>query len=42
MLGFDNFPWWVTLLISLGFSLVTALVVWFIVCPFLKRKIERK
>uniref|UniRef100_A0A8C5B610 Phosphate transporter n=1 Tax=Gadus morhua TaxID=8049 RepID=A0A8C5B610_GADMO len=41
MLGFDNFPWWVTLLISLGFSLVTALVVWFIVCPFLKRKIER-
>ncbi|CAL8321458.1 unnamed protein product [Lota lota] len=41
MLGFDKFPWWGTLLISLGFSALTALVVWFIVCPFLKKKIER-
>ncbi|KAG8010661.1 Sodium-dependent phosphate transporter 1-B [Nibea albiflora] len=41
MLGFDKIPWWGTLLISLGFSLVTAIVVWFIVCPRLKKKIER-
>uniref|UniRef100_A0A8C4H2F9 Phosphate transporter n=1 Tax=Dicentrarchus labrax TaxID=13489 RepID=A0A8C4H2F9_DICLA len=41
MLGFDKIPWWGTLLISLGFSVLTALVVWFIVCPHLKKKIER-
>ncbi|XP_068561865.1 sodium-dependent phosphate transporter 1-B [Cebidichthys violaceus] len=41
MLGFDKVPWWGTLLISLGFSVLTALVVWFIVCPHLKKKIER-
>lgn len=35
-------PWWGTLLISMGCSLLTALVVWFIVCPRLKKKIERK
>ncbi|XP_033978703.1 sodium-dependent phosphate transporter 1-B [Trematomus bernacchii] len=41
MLGFDKIPWWGILLISLGFALLTALVVWFIVCPRLKKKIER-
>ncbi|XP_068429572.1 sodium-dependent phosphate transporter 1-B [Clinocottus analis] len=41
MLGFDKIPWWGTLLISLGLSVVTAIVVWFIVCPQLKKKIER-
>ncbi|KAM3874545.1 sodium-dependent phosphate transporter 1-B isoform 2-T2 [Diretmus argenteus] len=41
VLGFDKIPWWGTVLISLCFSLVTALVVWFIVCPHLKKKIER-
>ncbi|XP_069020224.1 sodium-dependent phosphate transporter 1-B [Embiotoca jacksoni] len=41
MLGLDKVPWWVILLISLGFSLLTGLVVWFIVCPYLKKKIER-
>ncbi|KAI3361828.1 hypothetical protein L3Q82_002157 [Scortum barcoo] len=41
MLGFDKIPWWGTLLISLGLSLLTAIVVWFIVCPRLKKKIER-
>uniref|UniRef100_UPI0037E71C88 sodium-dependent phosphate transporter 1-B n=1 Tax=Semicossyphus pulcher TaxID=241346 RepID=UPI0037E71C88 len=40
MLGFDKIPWWGTLLISLGLSLLTAIVVWFIVCPRLKKKIE--
>ncbi|XP_035464039.1 sodium-dependent phosphate transporter 1-B isoform X2 [Scophthalmus maximus] len=40
MLGFDKIPWWGILLISLAFAVVTALVVWFIVCPRLKKKIE--
>ncbi|XP_074547176.1 sodium-dependent phosphate transporter 1-B [Halichoeres trimaculatus] len=40
MLGFDKIPWWGTLLISMGLSLLTAIVVWFIVCPRLKKKIE--
>uniref|UniRef100_A0A8C2JX47 Phosphate transporter n=1 Tax=Cyprinus carpio TaxID=7962 RepID=A0A8C2JX47_CYPCA len=42
MLGFDRLPWWGTLLISLGCALLTALVVWFIVCPRLKKKIKGK
>lgn len=42
VLGFDKIPWWGILLISLGFSVLTAIVVWFIVCPHLKKKIERK
>ncbi|CAL1569516.1 unnamed protein product [Knipowitschia caucasica] len=41
VLGFDKFPWWGLLLISVGCSLLTAVIVWFIVCPFLKKKIER-
>ncbi|KAJ8287096.1 hypothetical protein GJAV_G00047610 [Gymnothorax javanicus] len=40
-LGFSDVPWWVTLLISLACAAVTALVVWFAVCPYLKKKIER-
>lgn len=42
VLGFDKIPWWGTLLISLGFALLTAIVVWFVVCPHLKKKIERE
>ncbi|XP_056274967.1 sodium-dependent phosphate transporter 1-A [Pseudoliparis swirei] len=42
MLGFDRVPWWVTLCIALGCALLTALVVWFVVCPFLKKKIKRE
>ncbi|CAL8277762.1 unnamed protein product [Merluccius merluccius] len=41
MLGFDKVPWWGVVLISLGFSVLTALAVWFVVCPHLKKKIER-
>ncbi|XP_072227368.1 sodium-dependent phosphate transporter 1-B [Leuresthes tenuis] len=41
MLGFDNIPWWGILLISLACALLTAVLVWFIVCPLLKKKIER-
>ncbi|XP_005167207.2 sodium-dependent phosphate transporter 1-A isoform X1 [Danio rerio] len=40
MLGFDRIPWWGTLLISLGCAILTALVVWFIVCPRLKKKMQ--
>lgn len=42
VLGFDRVPWWGTLLISLGCALLTAAVVWFIVCPQLKKKIKSK
>ncbi|XP_017272591.1 sodium-dependent phosphate transporter 1-A [Kryptolebias marmoratus] len=42
MLGFDRVPWWGTLCISLGCAVVTALVVWFVVCPRLKKKIKRE
>ncbi|XP_019720947.1 sodium-dependent phosphate transporter 1-B isoform X2 [Hippocampus comes] len=41
MLGFDKLPWWGILLISLGCALLTAVAVWFVVCPRLKKKIER-
>uniref|UniRef100_A0A8C5H300 Phosphate transporter n=1 Tax=Gouania willdenowi TaxID=441366 RepID=A0A8C5H300_GOUWI len=41
MLGFDKIPWWGTLLISLGCAVLTAIIVWFIVCPRLQKKIER-
>uniref|UniRef100_A0A4W4GY60 Phosphate transporter n=1 Tax=Electrophorus electricus TaxID=8005 RepID=A0A4W4GY60_ELEEL len=40
MLGFNRIPWWGTLFISLGCSLLTALVVWFVVCPRLKKKMK--
>ncbi|KAK2819082.1 hypothetical protein Q5P01_024643 [Channa striata] len=41
VIGFDGIAWWGILLISLACSLLTAIVVWFIVCPRLKKKIER-
>lgn len=42
MLGFDKLPWWGTLLISIGCAVLTGIIVWFAVCPCLKRKIERE
>ncbi|XP_041915628.1 sodium-dependent phosphate transporter 1-B [Alosa sapidissima] len=42
MLGFDKIPWWGTLLISIGFAILTALFVWFVVCPRLRKKIDRE
>lgn len=42
VLGFDKLPWWGVLLISIGLALVTAIIVWFAVCPRLKKKIECK
>ncbi|XP_016108608.1 sodium-dependent phosphate transporter 1-B-like [Sinocyclocheilus grahami] len=42
MLGFDQLLWWGVLLISIGLALVIAIIVWFVVCPRLKKKIECK
>uniref|UniRef100_A0A7N6BF51 Phosphate transporter n=1 Tax=Anabas testudineus TaxID=64144 RepID=A0A7N6BF51_ANATE len=42
LLGFDRVPWWGTLCITLGCALITALIVWFVVCPRLKKKIKRE
>uniref|UniRef100_A0A8B9TQX6 Phosphate transporter n=1 Tax=Anas platyrhynchos TaxID=8839 RepID=A0A8B9TQX6_ANAPL len=42
LLGFDKLPLWGILLISAGSAVVCALVVWFFVCPRMKKKIERK
>ncbi|XP_051277990.1 sodium-dependent phosphate transporter 1-A [Dicentrarchus labrax] len=41
LLGFDRLPWWGTLCIALGCAVITALVVWLVVCPRLKKKIKR-
>ncbi|XP_037227483.1 sodium-dependent phosphate transporter 1 isoform X1 [Falco rusticolus] len=42
LLGFDKLPLWGILLISVGSAVVCALVVWFFVCPRMKKKIERE
>ncbi|XP_051000560.1 LOW QUALITY PROTEIN: sodium-dependent phosphate transporter 1 [Acomys russatus] len=42
LLGFDKLPLWGTILISVGFAVFCALIVWFFVCPRMKRKIERE
>ncbi|XP_042657461.1 sodium-dependent phosphate transporter 1 [Tyto alba] len=42
LLGFDKLPLWGILLISAGSAVVCALVVWFFVCPRMKKKIERE
>uniref|UniRef100_A0A8C9WRW8 Phosphate transporter n=1 Tax=Scleropages formosus TaxID=113540 RepID=A0A8C9WRW8_SCLFO len=42
LLGLDRIQWWGTLLISVACALITAVIVWFIVCPRLKKKIECK
>ncbi|XP_033829273.1 sodium-dependent phosphate transporter 1-A [Periophthalmus magnuspinnatus] len=42
LLGFDRVPWWGTPCISLGCAIITALIVWFVVCPRLKKKIRRE
>lgn len=35
-------PMWAIALISIGVSLVFAVLVWIFVCPWMKRKIESK
>ncbi|KAM4037876.1 LOW QUALITY PROTEIN: sodium-dependent phosphate transporter 1 [Anomaloglossus baeobatrachus] len=41
LLGFDKIPLWGIILISVGCSVICALVVWFFICPRMKKKIER-
>ncbi|XP_078285199.1 sodium-dependent phosphate transporter 1-like [Rhinoraja longicauda] len=42
LLGFDRIPLWGTILITLGSGVICAFIVWFIVCPRMKKKIERE
>ncbi|KAG8574575.1 hypothetical protein GDO81_009230 [Engystomops pustulosus] len=42
LLGFDKIPLWGIILISVGCSVICALVVWFFICPRMKKKIERE
>ncbi|XP_062995570.1 sodium-dependent phosphate transporter 1 [Elgaria multicarinata webbii] len=42
LLGFDKLPVWGMVLISAGSAVVCALIVWFIVCPRMKKKIEQE
>lgn len=42
LLGFDKIPLWGMITISVGCSVICALVVWFFICPRLKKKIERE
>ncbi|XP_069070423.1 sodium-dependent phosphate transporter 1 [Pleurodeles waltl] len=41
LLGFDKVPLWGIILIAMGCALICALIVWFFVCPRMRRKIER-
>ncbi|XP_075063381.1 sodium-dependent phosphate transporter 1 [Mixophyes fleayi] len=42
LLGFDKIPLWGVILISVVCAVICALVVWFFICPRMKRKIERE
>lgn len=41
LLGFDRIPWWGKLIMSVGISGLVYLSVWLMVCPFMKKKIEK-
>lgn len=42
LLGFDKVPLWGTILISVGCAVICAVIVWFVICPRMKKKIERE
>ncbi|MEE6460220.1 hypothetical protein FKM82_000897 [Ascaphus truei] len=42
LLGLEHFPVWATALISLGVAVLFALVVWFCVCPWMRKKIASR
>lgn len=42
LLGFDKIPLWGIILISVGCAVICAVVVWFVICPRMKKKIERE
>ncbi|XP_063167388.1 sodium-dependent phosphate transporter 1 [Candoia aspera] len=42
LLGFDKLPLWGIILISSGSAVLCALIVWFLICPRMKKKIEQE
>lgn len=42
VLGFDKVPLWGIVLISVGCAVICAVIVWFVICPRMKKKIERE
>ncbi|CAI9552431.1 unnamed protein product [Staurois parvus] len=42
LLGFDKIPLWGIILISVGCAVICAVLVWFVICPRMKKKIERE
>ncbi|KAM4676216.1 sodium-dependent phosphate transporter 1 isoform 1-T3 [Discoglossus pictus] len=42
LLGFDKVPLWGIVVISVGCAVLCALIVWFVICPRMKKKIERE
>ncbi|XP_020365580.2 sodium-dependent phosphate transporter 2 isoform X1 [Rhincodon typus] len=42
LLGLDSLPFWAIIVITLGGALLCAIIVWLLVCPWMKRKIESK
>ncbi|KAM8938880.1 sodium-dependent phosphate transporter 2 isoform 1-T1 [Pelodytes ibericus] len=42
LLGLQTFPVWATALISLGVAVVFGLIVWFVVCPWMRKKIASR
>ncbi|XP_041435786.1 sodium-dependent phosphate transporter 2 isoform X2 [Xenopus laevis] len=42
LLGLQSFPVWGTALLSIGIAIIFALVVWFLVCPWMKKKIASR
>ncbi|KAG8454425.1 hypothetical protein GDO86_000884 [Hymenochirus boettgeri] len=42
LLGMETFPVWATALLSIGVAILFALLVWFFVCPWMKKKIASR
>ncbi|XP_075717574.1 sodium-dependent phosphate transporter 2 [Rhinoderma darwinii] len=42
LLGLQTFPVWATALLSLGVAILFALLVWFFVCPWMRKKIASR
>ncbi|XP_075060669.1 sodium-dependent phosphate transporter 2 isoform X2 [Mixophyes fleayi] len=42
LLGMQSFPVWATALVSIGIAILFALIVWFFVCPWMRKKIASR
>ncbi|KAM4809283.1 sodium-dependent phosphate transporter 2 isoform 2-T2 [Rhinophrynus dorsalis] len=42
LLGMETFPVWATALVSIGVAILFALIVWFFVCPWMRKKIASR